>query len=104
MDEDGSIPDRVNDDVPPDEMERMERFYRALAHLSHHGDEDARRVINGMGGPDAMRRQALITAAINNIPAVNRRIAKVYPAIVDFQAFIDRLRLEVIMHRLDGQS
>lgn len=102
MGEDRGIPDHVNDGVPVDEVDRAERYRAALDALaSHRVDGDAMRMVGDCTALNDMRRSAFISAAINNVPAVIKKMRVSYPHIVDLQALVDRVRLEVIIRRLD---
>jgi hypothetical protein len=102
MGEDRGIPDHVNDGVPEDEIDRMERYRAALDALAiYGGDGDAMRMIGDFSSLTNMRREAFINAAINNVPAIIKKMRASYPAICDLQGLVDRVRLEVIIRRLD---
>lgn len=64
-------------------------------------DLDAQRMIEGTGQIGDMKRDAFINAAINNVPAIIKKLSKSYPGITDLQGLVDRVRLEVIMRRME---
>lgn len=111
MREDRSIPDHVNDNVPVDEVDRYERFEAALAAV---GDEqgavgeytpvgaDARRVWGPTDNSLArMRRTAFINAAIQNNPAIIKKLRASFHGVTDLQRLVDAVRLEVVIRRLE---
>lgn len=106
MGDDGRIPDHVNDGVPLEEINRFERFLSALEAIAaldaiDNLGTDARIMMTNPSRIGELKREAFINAAINNVPAVIKKMRVSYPGVSDLQGLVDRVRLEVIMRRLE---